>query len=107
VSTATTDAQDPETVRWIIETFAADTGLDIQHALDNGLTLRELIDRSDKLHNSLDLMEAFARMGFHLQKRTGVRVRLPSFPTDEKLSVVLEKFLTAYQQASEQEGGVK
>ncbi len=96
-STVTTNAQDPETVQWIIDTLAESVDLNIVEALDGGLTLQNIVERSDRLHNSLDLMEAFAGLAHRLKRRTGVKVRLPNFPSDKRLCEVMDAFIEAYE----------
>lgn len=98
INIATSNAKDPETVRWIIDTFGESVQLNMTEALGAGYTLSDVIERSSRLHNSLDLMEAFARISHLLKRRTGVKVRLPNFPADRKLSEVLEAFVNAYEE---------
>lgn len=75
--------------RFIRERFAAKVGLGSAEIFDADLTLAEVVTRSDKLNNSVDLMEAFASTANGLRKEHGVRVRLPAFPLDTRISVVL------------------
>lgn len=100
-STGTVDSKNTEVVEWIITTFGQDVQLDITEALRAKLTLRDVVERSERLHNSLDLMESFARLAHMLKKRTGVKVRLPNFPADQELSDVLAAFVRAYEEASQ------
>lgn len=74
---------------FIRERFAAKVGLGSTEIFDSDLTLADIVTRSDKLHNSVDLMEAFASTANGLRKEHGVRVRLPAFPLDTRISVVL------------------
>jgi len=73
---------------FIRERFSAKVGLGSE-IYDADLTLADVVARSDKLHNSVDLMEAFASTANGLRKEYGVRVRLPAFPLDTRISVVL------------------
>lgn len=98
INIATSNAKDPDTVRWIIDTFGQSVELNMAEALSAGFTLSDVIERSTRLHNSLDLMEAFARISHLLKRRTGVKVRLPNFATDKQLSEVLEAFVSAYEE---------
>jgi hypothetical protein len=75
---------------FIRERFATKVGLDSAEIFDADLTLAEVVMRSDKLNNSVDLMEAFASTANGLRKEHGVRVRLPAFPLDTRVSVVLD-----------------
>jgi hypothetical protein len=74
---------------FIRERFAAKVGLGDAEIFDADLTLAEVVARSDKLHNSVDLMEAFASTANGVRKEYGVRIRLPAFPLDTRISVVL------------------
>ncbi len=75
---------------FVRERFAAKVGLSAPEIFDADLTLAEVVMRSEKLRNSVDLMEAFASTANGLRKEHGVRVRLPAFPLDTRTSVVLE-----------------
>lgn len=74
---------------FVNERFALHTGLDVRQIVNKDYTLAEIISNSDGMNNSLDLMEAFARTANDLKKHYGVRIRLPSFPLDTRISVVL------------------
>ncbi len=79
--------------KYIRAVFAASVGLKEEEVFGEDLTLAQIMSRSDKLHNSIDLMEAFARTANGLKKEHGVKVRLPAFPLDTRISVVLASFL--------------
>ncbi len=81
----------------ICEIFAQNVGLSTSEIFDNDLTLSEIIARSDELHNSIDLMEVFAKTANLLKKQYGVQVRLPAFSLDTPISNVLEVFLAEAQ----------
>lgn len=82
---------DPQTVdTFIRERFADKVGLPIAEIFDADLTLGEVMARSDKLRNSVDLMEAFAATANALKKTHGLRVRLPAFPLDARVSTVMQ-----------------
>ncbi|HXI22633.1 MAG TPA: hypothetical protein VNG71_02080 [Pyrinomonadaceae bacterium] len=69
--------------------FAANSGLPVSAFSDN-LTLAEVVAQSEQMHNSVDLIEAFARTANVLERDKGVRVRLPAFSLDTRVSTVLE-----------------
>ncbi|MCA9695515.1 MAG: hypothetical protein R3A51_15085 [Nannocystaceae bacterium] len=58
------------------------------------LSLAAIIKLSPKMHNSVDLMEAFARTANALRRARGIRVRLPTLHLDTPISRVLELFLS-------------
>ncbi|RCJ37310.1 hypothetical protein A6770_14335 [Nostoc minutum NIES-26] len=78
---------------YICEIFAQNVGLSIAEIFENDLTLSAIIARSDRLHNSIDLMEVFAKTANMLKKQYGVQIRLPAFSLDTPISDVLEAFL--------------
>ncbi|MDY7227236.1 hypothetical protein [Hyalangium rubrum] len=65
------------------------------------LTLAAIITRSERMTNSVDLMEAFARTSNALRKEHGIRVRLPALALDTPISKVLEAFLQEAQRQQE------
>lgn len=75
---------------YVRETFASYAGLPQSEMIAQDLTLAQIVARSEKMNNSLDLMEAFARTANALKKTHGVRVRLPTFPLDTPISTVLQ-----------------
>lgn len=81
----------------ICDIFAQIVGLSTSEIFDNDLTLSEIVSRSDELHNSIDLMEMFAKTANVLKKQYGVEVRLPAFSLDTPISKVLEVFLAEAQ----------
>lgn len=78
---------------FICDSFAGNVGLPASEIFETDLTLAEIISRSDRLQNSIDLMEAFARTANRLKKQYGIQVRLPAFSLDTPVSAVLEVFL--------------
>ena len=78
---------------YICQLFAENVKLPYAEIFDHDLTLAEIISRSDQLHNSIDLMEAFAKMSNTMKKQYGIDIRLPAFSLDAKISTVLEVFL--------------
>ncbi|NET58785.1 MAG: hypothetical protein F6K47_22340 [Symploca sp. SIO2E6] len=82
---------------YICEIFAHNVGLSPSEIFENDLTLSEIIAHSDNLHNSIDLMEVFAKTANIIEKEYGVNVRLPAFSLDTPISKVLEVFLLETQ----------
>jgi hypothetical protein len=78
---------------YISETFAKNVGLSTAEIFDDDLTLMEVIERSNKLHNSIDLMESFAKTANSLKKEYDIQVNLPPLPLDIKMSKVLDFFM--------------
>ena len=77
----------------ICDIFAQKVGLPASEIFPNDLTLAEIMNRSDELYNSIDLMEVFAKTANVCEKEYGVQVRLPAFPLDTPISQVLAVFL--------------
>ena len=73
--------------------FSENVGLSQDEVFGPDLTLAALITRSEKMTNSVDLMEAFARTSNALRKEHGVKVRLPALSLDTPISQVLAVFL--------------
>jgi len=78
---------------YISKKFCENVGLPVEEVFGPDLTLAELITRSERLSNSVDLMEAFARTSNALRKEHGLRVRLPALSLDARISQVLELFV--------------
>lgn len=85
------DAQELES--YIRQKFAENVGLSVAELFSDDLTLAALITRSERMTNSVDLMEAFARTSNGLRKEYGLRVRLPALSLDTPVSKVLAVFL--------------
>jgi hypothetical protein len=77
---------------FVVDRFSAHSGLSRAELLDPATTLGDVIERSPTMHNSIDLMEAFARSANALKKEHGLRIRLPSFPLDTPMLTVLAAF---------------
>lgn len=84
---------------YIRNRFSENVGLTEDELFGPDLTLAAIITRSEKLTNSVDLMEAFARTSNALRKEHGVRVRLPALSLETPISRVLELFVQEVQQA--------
>lgn len=78
---------------YIRDAFAQHVGLPAEAIYGEDLTLAAVIARSDRMTNSVDLMEAFARTANGLRKDHGLRVRLPALSLDTPISEVLAVFL--------------
>ncbi|GAB1541557.1 hypothetical protein NUACC21_42280 [Scytonema sp. NUACC21] len=78
---------------YICHLFAQNVQLPYADIFEQDLTLSEIIARSEQLQNSIDLMEAFAKMSNTIKKQYGTDIRLPAFSLDTKISMVLEVFL--------------
>ncbi|MCG9889834.1 MAG: hypothetical protein MH252_02010 [Thermosynechococcaceae cyanobacterium MS004] len=78
---------------YICQSFAQAVNLSAEEIFEKDLTLSEIIAISDKLQNSIDLMESFARVANSLKKEYGIQVRLPALSLDTAISEVLEIFL--------------
>lgn len=86
--------------KYIRTVFASSVGLKEDEIFGDDLTLAQIVSRSEKLHNSVDLMEAFARTANGLKREHGVKMRLPAFPLDTRISAVLESFLSEVEKAA-------
>ncbi len=64
-------------------------GLDEKEIFGEDLALSKVMHRSEKLHNSVDLMEAFAKVANAIKREYGVKIRLPVFPLETPISEVM------------------
>lgn len=78
---------------YIQKKFCESVGLSVEEVFGPDLTLAAIISRSEKMTNSVDLMEAFARTANFLRRDHGIRVRLPALALDTPISKVLAVFL--------------
>jgi hypothetical protein len=83
---------------FICRKFSENVGLTLDELFREDLSLAEVIARSEKMNNSVDLMEAFARSSNALRKEYGVRVRLPALSLETRISRVVELFVQECQQ---------
>lgn len=58
------------------------------------LTLAAIVAASSRLVNSVDFMEACARVANGYRKTHGVSVRLPATSLDTRVSVILDSFVS-------------
>jgi hypothetical protein len=82
---------------YISTKFSLHVGIPEAELFGEDLSLAAIIRRSDRLTNSVDLMEAFARTANGLRKEHGVRVRLPTLSLETPISTVLAVFLSEAQ----------
>ncbi|MBN1207786.1 MAG: hypothetical protein JXB05_23175 [Myxococcaceae bacterium] len=87
---------------YIQKKFSEHLGLSQEEIFGADLTLAALITRSERMANSVDLMEAFARTSNALRREHGLRVRLPALALDTRISKVLEVFLQEVQRQREE-----
>jgi hypothetical protein len=87
-----------ELKEYIRSKFCENVGLRDDEVFGADLTLAAIVARSERLTNSVDLMEAFARTSNGLRKDFGLRVRLPALSLDTPISRVLEVFIQEVQQ---------
>ncbi|MBW4612602.1 MAG: hypothetical protein KME21_04865 [Desmonostoc vinosum HA7617-LM4] len=85
---------------YICEIFAQNVGLSVAEIFEDDLTLSAIIARSNQLHNSIDLMEVFAKTANTLKKQYGIQIKLPAFSLDTPISNVLEVFLNEAEKVS-------
>jgi hypothetical protein len=85
---------------YVCAKFAEIIGLPASEFIDANLSLAAIVTRSDKLTNSVDLMEAFAKTANAVKKQFGFRVRLSAFPLDTPISTVIEAFVAEVQKAA-------
>ncbi len=78
---------------YIQKKFCENVALPAEEVFGPDLTLAAIISRSEKMTNSVDLMESFARTANALRRDHGIRVRLPALALDTPISKVLEVFL--------------
>lgn len=83
---------------FISQKFCENVGLKSEELFGPDLTLAEIISRSERMTNSVDLMEAFAKSSNALRKQYGLRVRLPALALDTRISRVVELFIQECQQ---------
>ncbi|HYH97892.1 hypothetical protein [Hyalangium sp.] len=94
-------ANTPDLKAYIQQKFCENIGLTSEEVFGPDLSLAAIMGRSEKMTNSVDLMEAFARTSNSLRKEHGIRVRLPALALDTPVSKVLEVFL---QEVERQQG---
>lgn len=82
-----------ELTQFIRTAFASSVSLDEGSIFDKDLSLAQVMSQSERLHNSVDLMEAFAKVANQVKRTYGVKVRLPAFPLETKISEVLVIFV--------------
>lgn len=83
---------------FICRKFCENVGLAPDEMFGQDLSLAQVIARSERMQNSVDLMEAFARSSNALRKQYGIRVRLPALSLETRISQVVELFVQECQQ---------
>lgn len=83
---------------FICQKFSEHLGLTPDEMFGQDLSLAQVIARSQRMQNSVDLMEAFAKASNALRKQYGVRVRLPALSLETPISQVVELFVQECQQ---------
>lgn len=81
--------------------FAANAGLPERWLVKQDPNLAEIIARSDRMNNSLDLMEAFVRTANQLKQARSIDIKLPMFAPDTRISAVLKAPLEQVPSADE------
>jgi hypothetical protein len=85
---------DSDDVRRFIHSVLVDhSGLEAPWLSESDRTLSDVLWASERLHNSVDLMECFAKIANGLKARYQSSVRLRAFPLDTPLSVVVDSLL--------------
>lgn len=93
-------------VRSIVrDTFAQQVQLPHEMLFAPNTTLADVVVASEQIHNSVDLMEAFAKTANRLRREFNVRVRLPAFPLETSVLEVLEALMAELDAVCE--GGVE
>ena len=90
----------PDLRIFVYERFAAEVGLTTAELLTDGVTLGDVVKRSSKIVNSVDLMECFARTSNALRREHGVRVRLPAYPVNTEIKTIVDAFIDQIAQSS-------
>jgi hypothetical protein len=83
---------------FICRKFCENVDLAPDELFGQDLSLAQVIARSEHMHNSVDLMEAFAKSSNALRKQYGIRVRLPALSLETRISQVVELFVQECQQ---------
>ncbi len=78
---------------FICRKFCENVGLAPDEMFGQDLSLAQIITRSERMQNSVDLMEAFAKSSNALRRQYGVRVRLPALSLETPISQVVELFV--------------
>lgn len=86
--------------QFIKTSFSNSVNLDIATIFDQDLSLSQIMAKSETLHNSVDLMEAFAKVANQVKRQYGVRVRLPAFPLETRISEVLSVFVQEIERSA-------
>jgi hypothetical protein len=86
-----------EITNFVYDRFAEEVGLARTTLLEGSVTLADVVQRSAKIGNSVDLMECFARTSNALRRQYGVRVRLPAYPVNTSIKTLMDSFVEQVQ----------
>lgn len=78
---------------YISSKFSEHVGLEESELFGKNWTLAEIVEQSEHLYNSIDLMESFAKTSNALKQEFDVEIRLPALSLDTPINEVLEIFL--------------
>jgi hypothetical protein len=99
-STQLTD-RDPSALKTLMQTqLAAAFELSEADLFGPDLTIAEIIATSAKCINSLDFMEACAKVINHIRKTLGATMRLPATSHDTRISAIIDSFVTQVRDAA-------
>jgi hypothetical protein len=90
---------------FVYQRFSTEVGLS-RSELDGGTTLADVVHRSPKITNSVDLMECFAKTSNAVRREYGVRVRLPAYPVDTTIKTLVDSFIEQVEAQLAQEKAV-
>lgn len=81
---------------FVYERFSAEVGL-ARADLEGQVTLADVVHRSPRITNSVDLMECFAKTSNAVRREFGVRVRLPAYPVNTTIETLVHAFIDQVQ----------
>jgi hypothetical protein len=85
----------------VLKTFSKHVSIDQETLIAQNMSMSSILETSDKLVNSVDLMEAFAATSNSLYREIKIKVKLPVLPLSTPIIDVLGMFV---DQAMEQMG---
>lgn len=91
------EISEKEIIDFILKTFSEVVNIDEKEIIENNFTLSQIIHKSDKLYNSVDLMEAFAKVASRIKKAYNVKIKLPNFPLDTHSSILFQALGDEYK----------
>lgn len=90
---------------FVYERFSTEVGLS-RADLDGNVTLADVVHRSPRITNSVDLMECFAKTSNAVRREFGVRVRLPAYPVNTTIGTLVDAFIDQARAQLTGEGAV-